>query len=189
MIELLFLINNFIYHYSCHLTGTPLIASYLAPIGLIILINSIIFVFIMLKLATRPNGNTDTNSLHRASARLRRAFGIMILMGLTWAFGFGFLTNARLEFSYLFSISNASQGFFIFIFYCVAQKRARSQWYAFFTCDGRSENKRTTDSYYSERRRTSSLGSSNRTSMHFTRLDSDASRVSINHFLLFFIFC
>ena len=70
--------------------------------------------------------------VYRSSARLRRAFGIMILMGLTWAFGFGSVTNARLEFSYLFSISNASQGFFIFIFYCVAQKRARAQWYVYF---------------------------------------------------------
>ena len=159
-----------------------MIASYLAPIGLIILINFVIFVFIMMKLGGRPNGNTDQNSLQVASARLRRGFGIMILMGLTWAFGFGQLTDARLEFSYLFSVFNASQGFAIFIFYVIAQKRARSQWFAFFTCDGRSENKRTTDSFYSERRRMSSIGSNRTNTMQFNRLGSTASSVSIYSF-------
>ncbi|XP_066925498.1 uncharacterized protein [Clytia hemisphaerica] len=166
-------------HY-CHLTGTPLIASYLAPIGLIILINFVIFIFIMMKLGGRPNGNTDQNSLQLATARLRRAFGIMILMGLTWAFGFGQLTDARLEFSYLFSVFNASQGFSIFIFYVIAQKRARSQWIAFFKCDGRSENKRTTDSYFSERRRMSSIGSNRTNTMQFNRLGSNASSIQRN---------
>jgi len=155
-----------------------LIASYLAPIGLIILINLIIFSFIQFRLWARPNGNTDQSKSQKVMARLRRAFGILILMGLTWAFGFGsVITHARLVFSYLFSIFNASQGFAIFIFYCVAQKRARAQWFAFFTCDSRTENKRNTDSYY-ERNRMYSNTSNRTNTMQFQRLESSASSVS-----------
>lgn len=163
-------------HY-CHVTGIPLYAGYLAPIGLIICINFIIFVFIMHRLSTRPNANTDQSTIRIAFVRLRRAFGIMILMGLTWAFGFGSaIKGARLEFSYLFAIFNGLQGFAIFGFYCIAQKNARKAWYRFFLCDTRSDLKRNTDSYY-ERRRLSSATSNRTNTLQFNRMGSSASSV------------
>ena len=100
---------------SCHLTGTPLYVSYLAPIGLIIIVNLLIFLLIMYHLSTRPNSNTEASTVDISLTRLKRAFGIMILMGLTWGFGFGTASNARLEFSYLFATCNALQ---VCSFYC-----------------------------------------------------------------------
>ena len=133
----------------------------------------------MYKLNSRPNSTTDHSVTQKALVRVRRAFGIMLLMGLTWAFGFGTASDLRLEFSYLFSIFNALQGFAIFIFYCLAQRNARSAWYRFVTCDSRSDLKRNTDSYY-ERRRMSSTASNRTNTLQFHRGGSNASSVSMN---------
>lgn len=133
----------------------------------------------MYKLNSRPNSTTDHSVTQKALVRVRRAFGIMLLMGLTWAFGFGTASDLRLEFSYLFSIFNALQGFAIFIFYCLAQRNARNAWYRFVTCDSRSDLKRNTDSYY-ERRRMSSTASNRTNTLQFHRGGSNASSVSMN---------
>lgn len=132
----------------------------------------------MHRLSSRPSKTTDKSNIHIAMIRVRRAFGIMLLMGLTWAFGFGTASSARLEFSYLFSVCNALQGFAIFVFYCLAQKNARNAWYRFITCDSRSDLKRNTDSYY-ERRRMSSTASNRTNTLPFNRGYSNASSVSV----------
>lgn len=159
--------------YYCHITGVPLYVTYLAPMGIVIVTNFALFICIMHGLSTRPDSNVDRSHLERALERCRRAFGIMILMGLTWSFGFGLASKARLEFSYLFAITNGLQGFAIFIFYCVAQKNARKAWKRFFTCDRRAKHERNTDSY-SERLRLASAAST-RTQ---TRVSSDASTIN-----------
>ncbi|XP_065673373.1 uncharacterized protein LOC100210872 isoform X2 [Hydra vulgaris] len=168
--------NNYKGKHFCHLTGYPLYFAYLAPIGLIITINLLIFLMIMYHLSTRPNSNTEVSTVKISLTRIKRAFGIMILMGLTWGFGFGTASNARLEFSYLFASCNALQGFAIFLFYTVAQPNARKAWYRFLTCDPRSDRKRNADSYY-ERRRMSSGASNKTNSMHFERTSTCTSTI------------
>lgn len=139
--------NAYSGHNYCHVTGLPFYIAYLAPIGLIIVANFIAFMCIMYRLNSRPDNNTDRGSLRDAFLRCRRAFGIMILMGLTWSFGFGLASKARLQFSYLFAITNGLQGFAIFIFYCVGQANARKAWKRFFMCDNREQHERNTESY------------------------------------------
>ena len=162
--------DNYSGKHYCHVTGIILYATYLAPMGIVISTNFILFICIMYGLSTRPNNNIDRSYMEDAFIRCRRAFGIMILMGLTWSFGFGLGSKARLLFSYLFAISNGLQGFAIFIFYCAAQKNARNAWKQFLTCDRRSKHERNTESY-SERLRLSSAAST-RTQL---RANSDSS--------------
>ena len=115
----------------------------------------------MYKLSTRPASSADKDNV--TFVRLKRAFGILILVGLTWVLGFLAVSNARLVFHYLFTICNSLQGFAIFMFYCVTQRNVRDAWVALLRCDTkslyRSNKSLYTDSQY-ERRRLSSASRS-----------------------------
>lgn len=111
----------------------------------------------MYKLATRPPNAADPNGGSEGLLKIKRAFGILILVGITWMFGFFAVADARLLFHYMFAVCNSLQGFAIFIFYCVIQKKVRECWWALLTCNLRSLQKSKslfTDSY--DRRRLSS---------------------------------
>ncbi|XP_057244825.1 adhesion G-protein coupled receptor G2-like [Malurus melanocephalus] len=62
---------------------------------------------------------------------LRSVAGLTFLLGITWGFAF-FTVNE--VFTYLFTIFNTLQGFFIFIFYCVTKENVRKQWRRYLCC-------------------------------------------------------
>ena len=51
------------------------------------------------------------------------AFALLCLLGLTWSFGLFFISDTSVVMAYLFTIFNAFQGMFIFIFHCLLQKK------------------------------------------------------------------
>ena len=132
-------------------------AAFMTPVAFVIFINTITFLLIMYKLATRPPNAADPDRTSEGLLKIKRAFGILILVGITWMFGFFAVREARLVFQYLFAIFNSLQGFAIFMFYCVIQKKVRECWWALLTCNLGSLKKSKsiyTDSY--DRRRLSS---------------------------------
>ncbi len=165
------IITPWLSFYSCRVHGMPFYFGFLAPICLILISNLVIFAIIMYKLSSRPSRSMEQRDTSEGMQRLKRAFGIMILMGLTWLFGAFAVSDARLVFQYLFAVCNSLQGFAIFLFYCLSQKNVRDAWRAFVTCDTRSELKKTTDSYY-ERRRLSSASQKTNTLLPRTRTNS-----------------
>ncbi|XP_048581791.1 uncharacterized protein LOC5519041 isoform X1 [Nematostella vectensis] len=143
-------------HY-CRLKDLPFFVAFLAPVVTIVLVNTVIFTIIMYKLSTRPlPSSADKDRGHEGMIQLRRALGILILVGLTWMFGFFAISTLRLAFTYLFAVCNCLQGFSIFMFYCVTQRNVRECWWALVTCNLKSLQKKHvyTDSY--DRRRLSS---------------------------------
>ena len=65
--------------------------------------------------------------------------GVMFLFGLTWLFGALTITGlgdsrASTAFQVFFVILNAFQGFFIFLFFCVFNTKARESWLEVFCC-------------------------------------------------------
>ena len=126
----------------------------------------------MYKLSTRPTRSMDKSNKTEAMQRLRRAFGIMILMGLTWIFGAIAVEDLRLVFQYLFAVCNSLQGFAIFVFYCLSQKNVRDAWLAFLKCDRRSNLKLRTDSYFDRRRLSSSASQKSSALLPRTRTNS-----------------
>ncbi|XP_061538893.1 adhesion G protein-coupled receptor L2 isoform X14 [Phycodurus eques] len=56
------------------------------------------------------------------------AFALLCLLGLTWSFGLFFINEASIVMAYLFTIFNAFQGMFIFIFHCLLQKKVRKEY-------------------------------------------------------------
>ena len=97
--------------FSCLIHGVAMYATYLGPIYAVILTNTILFGIIMYQLSTRPNSNVNASEVAAALTRLKRAIGIMLLLGISWVFGGALHVNShRLVFSYLFAAFNSLQG-------------------------------------------------------------------------------
>ncbi|XP_018410342.1 PREDICTED: adhesion G-protein coupled receptor G2 [Nanorana parkeri] len=65
---------------------------------------------------------------------IRSVAGITFLLGITWGLGFFSFGPGKTVIQYLFAIFNSLQGFFIFLFYCVAKENVRKQWRRYLCC-------------------------------------------------------
>ncbi|XP_013908205.1 PREDICTED: G-protein coupled receptor 64-like [Thamnophis sirtalis] len=65
---------------------------------------------------------------------LRSVAGLTFLLGITWGFAFFAWGPINLIFMYLFAVFNTLQGFFIFVFYCIAKENVRKQWRRYLCC-------------------------------------------------------
>lgn len=66
-------------------------------------------------------------------AQIRGAVTVMSLLGTGWVFGSLAIGEAKLVFSYLFTVTNSLQGFIIFMVRCVQYPEARKAWVEFFS--------------------------------------------------------
>jgi len=48
-----------------------------------------------------------------------------VLLGLTWMFGYFFINKETVVLAYLFAVFNSLQGFFIFVFHCLFNKKVQ----------------------------------------------------------------
>ena len=56
-------------------------------------------------------------------AWVKGAVVLVVLLGLTWIFGFLYINKGKLVMAYVFTILNSLQGLFIFIFHCVKNEK------------------------------------------------------------------
>merc|ERR1712210_139125 len=54
-------------------------------------------------------------------------FGLLFLLGATWSVGILSVTYPSVTITYIFTILNSTQGFFIFIFNCIMNKKIRNE--------------------------------------------------------------
>ncbi|KAI8502470.1 hypothetical protein Bbelb_200580 [Branchiostoma belcheri] len=115
----------------CWLQGNQLYYGFLLPVGLVLLFNSVVYIMVITKLTCggRTKGKVDDNNSGGTKQQLRIAIAVMVLVGLTWIFGFFMIRDGGVVFSYLFCIFNSLQGFFIFIFHCLRQKEVQNLWF------------------------------------------------------------
>ncbi len=59
--------------------------------------------------------------------------GLMALFGLTWLFAALTITDSSIAFQVIFAVCNTTQGFFIFLLFCVFNSDARQLWKEAFT--------------------------------------------------------
>lgn len=130
---------------SCVLYGVPFQAAQFAPILLIILINFVIFILAIYTL-NRTGAMVSAEKKSTSYHRVRTATAILILLGLTWAFGALAVSRAQLVFEYLFSIFNSLQGFLIFYFHCIRHQEVRNHWKWLLLGKGLRVRKTETDS-------------------------------------------
>ncbi|XP_070602321.1 adhesion G protein-coupled receptor L2 isoform X6 [Erythrolamprus reginae] len=118
--------------------------SFIGPVTFIILLNLIFLVITLCKMVKH------SNTLKPDSSRLENinnyrvcdgyyntdlpgswalgAFALLCLLGLTWSFGLLYINEETIVMAYLFTVFNAFQGMFIFIFHCALQKKVRKEY-------------------------------------------------------------
>lgn len=70
----------------------------------------------------------DSSRLENIKSWVLGAFALLCLLGLTWSFGLLFINEGTVVMTYLFTVFNAFQGMFIFIFHCALQKKVRKEY-------------------------------------------------------------
>ncbi|XP_019384769.1 PREDICTED: adhesion G-protein coupled receptor G2 isoform X3 [Crocodylus porosus] len=113
------------------------IAFYITVVGyfcMIFLLNVSMFIVVLIQLC-RIKKKKQLGTQRKTSIQdLRSVAGLTFLLGITWGFAFFAWGPVNLIFMYLFAIFNTLQGFFIFIFYCVAKENVRKQWRRYLCC-------------------------------------------------------
>ncbi|XP_061483234.1 adhesion G-protein coupled receptor G2 isoform X2 [Rhineura floridana] len=100
----------------------------------IFLLNISMFIVVLIQLC-RIKKKKQLGTQRKTSIQdLRSVAGLTFLLGITWGFAFFAWGPVNLVFMYLFAIFNTLQGFFIFIFYCVAKENVRKQWRRYLCC-------------------------------------------------------
>ncbi|XP_048457512.1 adhesion G protein-coupled receptor L2 [Rhincodon typus] len=75
-----------------------------------------------------PTLKPDSSRLENIKSWVLGAFALLCLLGLTWGFGLLFINEESIVMAYLFTIFNAFQGMFIFLFHCALQKKVRKEY-------------------------------------------------------------
>uniref|UniRef100_A0A673VEI0 Adhesion G-protein coupled receptor G2 n=1 Tax=Suricata suricatta TaxID=37032 RepID=A0A673VEI0_SURSU len=100
----------------------------------IFLLNISMFIVVLVQLC-RIKKKKQLGAQRKTSIQdLRSVAGLTFLLGITWGFAFFAWGPVNVTFMYLFAIFNTLQGFFIFIFYCVAKENIRKQWRRSLCC-------------------------------------------------------
>ncbi|XP_061635032.1 adhesion G protein-coupled receptor L2 isoform X11 [Phyllopteryx taeniolatus] len=112
--------------------------SFIGPVTFIIVLNLIFLVITMYKMVKhsttlKPDSSRLENINYEDNKQFIKtwvigAFALLCLLGLTWSFGLFFINEASIVMAYLFTIFNAFQGMFIFIFHCLLQKKVRKEY-------------------------------------------------------------
>ncbi|XP_031756723.1 adhesion G protein-coupled receptor L2 isoform X19 [Xenopus tropicalis] len=127
--------------------------SFIGPVTFIILLNLVFLVITLCKMVKHSNTlkpdssrleninnyrvcdgyyNTDLPGYEDNKPFIKSwvlgAFALLCLLGLTWSFGLLFINEETVVMTYLFTVFNAFQGMFIFIFHCALQKKVRKEY-------------------------------------------------------------
>ena len=103
--------------------------AFLGPILLVLVFNLIIFIVVIVVLVrnvTKRSKGSNTGVQLSAFQVMLNITGVAFLFGLTWIFGVLTVVNKHQAFQIMFTVVNAFQGFFIFVFCCVLNKDVRS---------------------------------------------------------------
>ncbi|XP_072275644.1 adhesion G protein-coupled receptor L2 isoform X10 [Pyxicephalus adspersus] len=103
--------------------------SFIGPVAFIILVNIIFLVITLCKMVKHSNSlKPDSSRLENIKSWVLGAFALLCLLGLTWSFGLLYINEETVVMTYLFTVFNAFQGMFIFIFHCALQKKVRKEY-------------------------------------------------------------
>ncbi|XP_024277795.1 adhesion G protein-coupled receptor L4 [Oncorhynchus tshawytscha] len=114
-------------------TENNFIWSFIGPACLIILVNLLAFGVIIYKVY-RHTAVKKPEISHYQNIRscARGALALLFVLGATWTFGVLHILNETTLTAYLFTIANAFQGMFIFIFLCVLSRKIQEEYYRLF---------------------------------------------------------
>ncbi|CAC5386735.1 unnamed protein product [Mytilus coruscus] len=107
-----------------------LIWAFIGPALVIVLVNLVILVLVIRTLfrtmRSKPGRSQKSKSrLEKTKSGVRSICVLAPLFGVTWVFGVLSISRDLVVFQYLFAIFNSLQGFFIFVFHCLIDKRVK----------------------------------------------------------------
>ena len=120
---------------SCFLSD-PIVffVAFLGPVFSIMIFNTVIIIIVVVILVKHTRG---TLARKKESIKTKKAVilvlsitGIMFLFGNTWLFAVLIVTvdGIRIPGQVLFVLFTSTQGFFIFVFFCILSKESRESW-------------------------------------------------------------
>ncbi|XP_067947450.1 mucin-22-like [Watersipora subatra] len=124
----------------CWLKPEAFFGAVLAPIGVILIMNTIAFFFVVkqIRRMSAKRGSTCSSEARKVKRkigkRIRGAISVFALLGLTWSMAGLLAVQKAVVFNYIFVIFNSLQGFLLFLFYCVLKKEARQSWRRSLPC-------------------------------------------------------
>lgn len=122
--------NYGFYNNLCYLDRISFFICFFVPACIVLIWNSTVYVLVSRQMCRLRKRQTEFSQTFSLSDQLRASFSLTFLLGLTWLFGFFSFGDLNLTFTYLFAITNALQGFIVFLFHCVFKKEIRRQWHA-----------------------------------------------------------
>ncbi|KAK3577482.1 hypothetical protein CHS0354_026429 [Potamilus streckersoni] len=104
--------------------------SFAGPIAFIILVNSMILVYAMSTVCKHSEYvfARDKGNQWNLKGWIQGALALEVLLGLTWIFGYFYISQEMLVMAYLFTVFNSLQGLFIYIFHCLCNKKVRKEY-------------------------------------------------------------
>ncbi|XP_063997967.1 LOW QUALITY PROTEIN: adhesion G protein-coupled receptor L1 [Pogoniulus pusillus] len=102
--------------------------SFVGPVAVVILV-TLVFLLVTLHKMLRSSTalKPDCSRLDGIRSWALGAIALLLLLGLTWAFGLLFVTRESVLTASLFTACNALQGAFIFVFHCALQKKVHRE--------------------------------------------------------------
>jgi len=109
--------------------GLHLGFTFLCPLGLIMTANIYFLAVAFRKFSIHSRDMHQQKRSRAASLKsyINGLFGLLFLLGVSWTVGLVSLMYPSIVLSYIFTILNSLQGFFIFFFNCVANKKIRTE--------------------------------------------------------------
>ncbi|XP_002735776.3 adhesion G-protein coupled receptor G6-like [Saccoglossus kowalevskii] len=122
-------IDNYGYHNNiCWLSRYAFFAAFLAPVCLVLIFNTVIYILVVHQICSLNSKNMSTSDRYGKAAQLRGSVSLFVLLGITWALAILAISEAGLVVNYLFAIANSLQGLIIFIFFCALRKDVQKEW-------------------------------------------------------------
>ncbi|XP_062993100.1 adhesion G protein-coupled receptor L4 [Elgaria multicarinata webbii] len=114
-------------------TKNNFIWSFIGPACLIILVNLMAFGVIIYKVFQQTAMlKPEVSCYENIRSCARGALSLLFLLGATWIFGVLHVIQGSVVTAYLFTIFNAFQGLFIFIFLCVLSRKIQDEYSRLF---------------------------------------------------------
>ncbi|XP_046544742.1 adhesion G protein-coupled receptor L3-like [Haliotis rubra] len=104
--------------------------SFAGPVALILLVNAIILTYAMVMVCRHSEYVLNSKEKNSGGMRtwLQGALSMEVLLGLTWTFGYFYISKETIALAYIFTILNSLQGLFIFCFHCLLNKKVLKEY-------------------------------------------------------------
>nr|XP_047141895.1 SCO-spondin-like isoform X3 [Hydra vulgaris] len=122
----------------CVVRGFSFYFGILLPVCIVMAFN----IVILLLTIRGIDSNASLQNKMKSIKKVRIAFACSLLLGTTWLFAILAVGKLKVAFQWLFCIFNSLQGFFIFLFYTLDNKKVKEQWVSFLyeKCGWRSKS-------------------------------------------------